>query len=203
MVGDGEDDGVVGASIGLADGSNAVFVLRFFDRDPGVVHIDVAVVVFQFGNDIDDAGVAQVWAVFLEGEAHDQHFGAFDLDALFGHGLDQLGNDVGAHAVVKAPAGQDDFRVVADGLGFVGEVVRVNANAVAADQAGAKGEEIPLATGRLEYRLGVDTHLVEDECELVDEGDVEVALGVFDDLGGFSDLDAVSLVGACCDDFVV
>ncbi len=36
--------------------------------------------------------------------------------------------------------------------------------------------------------------------ELVDEGDVDVALGVLDDLGGFGHLDALGLVGADDDD---
>jgi hypothetical protein len=63
---------------------------------------------------------------------------------------------MGAHAVVDAAAGQDDLGVVADFLRLVGEVVRVDADAVAADQAGAEGQEVPLGAGGLQHLQGVD-----------------------------------------------
>lgn len=44
-------------------------MLRFLGRYPGVVDIDLAVVVLEFGHDIYHAGIAQVGAVFLEDEA--------------------------------------------------------------------------------------------------------------------------------------
>ena len=46
----------------------------------------------------------------------------------------------------------------------------------------------------------VDAELAEDEAELVHERNVDVALGVFDDLGGFGHADAAGLVGAGGDD---
>jgi hypothetical protein len=60
---------------------------------------------------------------------------------------------------------------------------------VAAHQARTEGQEVPLGAGGLEHFEGVDADLVEDHREFVHQGDVEVALGVFDDLGGFGDLD--------------
>jgi hypothetical protein len=42
------------------------------------------------------------------------HAGAVDLQTAVGHGFDQLGDHIGTHAVVQAPAGQDDFGVVAN-----------------------------------------------------------------------------------------
>ena len=110
---------------------------------------------------------------------------------------------IGAHAVVKAAAGQDDLGVVADRLRLVGEVVRVHADAVAAHQAGAEGQKVPLAAGGLQHGFGVDAHLVEDDGQLVDEGDVDVALGVLDHLGGFGHADAFGLVRAGGDDLQV
>ncbi|MNN96343.1 hypothetical protein D3C81_2153120 [compost metagenome] len=93
--------------------------------------------------------------------------------------------------------------MVADALCLVGQVVGVDANAVATDQAGAEGQEVPLGAGGLEHLFGVDAHLVEDDRQFVDQGDVEVALGVLDDLGGLGDLDAAGLVGAGADDLAV
>ena len=89
---------------------------------------------------------------------------------------------------MRRPA--DDLRVIADGDGLVGEVVGVDADAVPADQAGAEGQEVPLAAGGLQDLQGVDAELAEDHRQFVHQGDVEVALGVLDHLGGLGDADA-------------
>ena len=91
--------------------------------------------------------------------------------------------------VVDAPPGEDHLRVVAEQLRLVRQVVRVDADAVAADQPRAEAEEVPLGAGRLEHLDRVEAHLLEDDGELVDEGDVDVALRVLDHLGGLGHLD--------------
>ena len=48
-----------------------------------------------------------------------------------------------------------------------------------------------------------DAHAVEDDRELVHQGDVQIALGVLDHLGGFGDLDARGAVDARVDDGAV
>ena len=111
------------------------------------------------------------------------------LDAAVQHRFDQLAGDEAAHAVVDAPAGENHLRVVADLLGFVGQVVGVHADAVAAHQAGAERQEVPFGAGGFQHFLGVDAHAAEDHRQLVDQGDVEVTLGVFDHLGGFGHFD--------------
>jgi hypothetical protein len=65
-----------------------------------------------------------------------------------------------------------------------------------ADQARAEVEEVPLRARGLEHLVGVDAHLVEDDRELVHEGDVEVALRVLDHLGGLGHADRGRLVHA-------
>ena len=65
-----DDDGVVGVLHRRINGGEAVFVLGFGHVHPGVVHVGLDVVVAQLLDDVDDAGVAQVGAVFFEGEAH-------------------------------------------------------------------------------------------------------------------------------------
>jgi hypothetical protein len=203
VVGHGQDDAVVVAGLGLCHRGKAVFVLGFGGLGPRVVHVYVYVVLAQLADDVDHLGVAQVGAVFLEGEAHDKHLGTFYMDASFHQGFHQLAGHIGAHAVVQAAAGQDDFRVIADGLGLVREVVRVYPDAVAAHQAGTERQKVPLGAGGFQHFFGINAHLVEDKREFVDQGDVHVALGVFNHLGGFGYLDAGGLVGANGDDLVV
>ena len=64
---------------------------------------------------------------------------------------------------------------------------------------GRNGEKVPLGAGGLEHFQRVDTHQLKDDGQLVHQGDVEVALGVFDHLGSFGHLDAASLVNPCGD----
>ena len=104
--------------------------------------------------------------------------------------------DIDAHAVVDAPARMDDVRVVADFLGLVGDVERIDADAVAADQARLEGQEVPLGAGGLEHVARVDAQPVGDQGDLVDQGDVDVALGVLQHLGELGDADRRGAVGA-------
>ncbi len=90
----------------------------------------------------------------------------------------------------------DDLRVIADRLRLVRQIIGIDADAVPAHKPGPEGQEIPFGPGRLQHGFGVDAHPVEDDCELVDECDVEIALRVLDHLGGFSHTDRFRLVGA-------
>ena len=85
-------------------------------------------------------------------------------------------------------------------LRSIGEIIRVDADAVAADKARGEVEEIPLGPSRGKHVAGVDAELVEDRREFVHERDVEIALRVLDHLGRFGDLDRRRLVQAGLDD---
>ena len=102
-----------------------VFVLGLGAVDPGVVDVDADAVLTQGVDDVHHPGVAQIGAVFLEGQAEDEDPAVADADAALRHELDHRLRDVGAHAVVDAPAGEDDLGVVADGDGLVGEALIV------------------------------------------------------------------------------
>ena len=93
--------------------------------------------------------------------------------------------------------------MVAEALGLVGEVVGVHADAVAADQAWAVLEKVPLGSGCFEHVAGVDSEAVKNEGELVHKRDVDVALRVFNCLGGFGHFDAWRKVGSGFDDAAV
>jgi hypothetical protein len=73
---------------------------------------------------------------------------------------------------------------------------------VAAHQPWTKGEEIPLASRGPQDGFRINPHLVDDECQLVNQGNVEVALGDFDDFGGLDDY-ALRLVRPSSDDFII
>ena len=75
-------------------------------------------------------------------------------------------------------------------IGFVGQIVRVDPNTVAPYEAWPKRQEVPFGAGGLEHLGGIEVQLMKQDGEFVHEGDIEVALGVLDDLGGFCDLDA-------------
>src|SRR6185369_10492342 len=175
---------------------HAVFVPGFLRVGLGVVHAGLDAVVGELVNDVDDLAVAQVGAVFLEGEAEDVDPRALDVAARGDHLLDRLLGDELAHAVVDAPTGQDHLRVIAQHLGLVREVVGVHADAVPAHEAGPELEEVPLRAGGLQHLAGVDADLVEDDGQLVHERDVQVALRVLDDLAGLGRLDARAAVDA-------
>ena len=69
-----------------------------------------------------------------------------------------------------------------------------------ADETGLEFQEIPLGAGGLQHFGGVDADPVEQDGQLVHQRDVEVALGVFDNLGGFGDADGRGAVDAGGDD---
>jgi len=129
-----------------------------------------------------DRALPGVRDVLLVGEAHDQHLRVPDHLAGPVQLLDRHVGDMPGHGVVDRTPGQDHLGVVAELLGLVDEVVGVDRDAVAADEAGAVLVEVPLGAGSLYDLLGVDAHLVEDEGELVHQGDVQVALDVLDHL---------------------
>ena len=74
----------------------------------------------------------------------------------------------------------------ANGFRLVGQVVGIDADAMAADQSGPKRLKIPLGACGLEDLAGLEPKLLEQHHNFVDQGDVDVALDVLDDLGRFA-----------------
>jgi len=157
----------------------------------------------QFGDDVHHPGIAQVRAILLERKPQDQHFGLGGGNFALRHQFDHPLRDVAAHAVVDPAAGEDNLRVIPDLLRLVGEVVRIHADAVATDQTRPKRQEVPFAARRFQHFMGIDAHALEDQRQLIDQCDVDVALGVFDHLGRFGHTDAGGAVGAGADDLPV
>ena len=200
VVSDGDDDGVVGAGFRFVDRAKAKGGHRLVTVHVGVEHVHRHVELAQLVDDIDDTGIAQVRAVLLERQAHDQYPGILHMDASLGQALDQLIGHVGAHAVIDTAAGQDDLGMVANLLRLVGQIVGVHADAVPAHQARTEGQEVPFGAGRFQHLFGVDAQTLEDDGQFVDQGDVDVALGILDDLGGLGHGNRAGPEGAGGDD---
>ena len=71
----------------------------------------------------------------------------------------------------------------------MGQVKRINADAMTADQPRLKRQKIPFRFRRLQDVMGRQAEAGKDHRDFVDEGDIDVALGVFDDLGGLGCFD--------------
>ena len=157
-------------------------------------HIDA--VFLQFADHVDNPGVPQVRHVFLEREAKDAHTGRIDQPPLPDQQFDAGFRHMLAHAVVDAPPGQNDLRMAAEFLGLEGQVVRIDADAVPADQPRTKRQEVPLGPGRFQHIQRINAEPVKNDGQLIHQRDVQVALRVLNDLGGFRNLDAGGTVDA-------
>ena len=152
---------------------------------------------------VDDPCVSCIGAVFLKGEAQNGDLGIFYRASAFRKKLDERLHNVLTHVIVDASARKNDLTVIADLLGLIRQIVRVNADAVTADKTGGKLEEIPLCSRRLEDGFGVDSELMEDNRKLVHKGDIDIPLAVFDDLCRLGNLDAFGSVYAGFDNKLI
>ena len=151
----------------------------------------------QLVNDVDDLRVADIGAVLLERKPEHIDPCTLDVAAREDHLLHRLARDVRPHAVIDTAASEDYFRVVAEQFRLVRQIIGIDAYAVPADQPGTEGHEVPLGAGRGQDFRGVEAELVEDDGELVDEGDVEVPLRVLNHLGGFGHANRRHPVNPC------
>src|SRR6478735_4968822 len=112
--------------------ADAVLVLGLLRAGDRVVHVDLGAEGLQLAHHVYHARVAGVGHVFLEREPeHDDVF-LVDAEAAQDHALHGLLGDVLAHAVVDLAPREDHLRVVPQRLGLVGEIVRIDADAVSA-----------------------------------------------------------------------
>src|ERR1700683_4157308 len=162
--------------------------------DPWIIDVDSSAVGLQFMNDIHHFRIADIRAIFLECQTQHQHTRTTDMNAFVGHEPHEFGCNVRSHVVIEAPTSQNHLGVVTDFSRLVRQIVRVDTNAMTADQAWSKRQKIPFRACGLQHLFRVYAEPLEYECQFVDQGDVKVALRVFDDLGGFGDSDAVRLV---------
>lgn len=97
----------------------------------------------------------------------------------------------------------DEIGVVVYVFGFVQQVVWVYVDVVVVDQFGVEWQEVLFVVGCIQYVLCVDIELVEDQCQFVDQCDVDVVLDVFDYFGGFGYVDGWCWLGVGVDDVCI
>ena len=193
---DGEDHGVHLSDRRNIREINAVQPLRLRRVRRRVRDQRLDAVFAQFPHDVVHLAVTGVRAVLLEREAEDRHLRVLHILLRLDEALHAVLRDILAHVVVDAAAGQDDLAVVAQHLRLVRQVVRVDADAVAADEPRPEVQEVPFRSRGLQHGFRVYPHAVEDDGQLVHERDVDVPLRVLDDLRGLRDLDAGRAVHA-------
>ena len=81
-------------------------------------------------------------------------------------------------ASFDAPAGKDHLRMEADRLRLVGQIIGIDADAVAADKAGPIAVKVPLRAGGGQDVGGIQAEFLEQHGQFVHERDVDVSLDV-------------------------
>ena len=111
-----------------------------------------------------------------------------DLRVFVEAGGDLVEDEVG-HGGVDFAGQLDEAGVEVELLGLPGEIERVDGDAVAAEAgAGIEGLEAEgLGFGGVDDFVDVDAHLHAELLELVDQGDVDAAVDVFEQLGHLGD----------------
>jgi len=114
----------------------------------------------------------------------------------FNHQFHDLSGNKGPHIVIQASPGENDLWIIANLLGFMCEIIRINTDAMPSNKTGAERQKIPFCPGSLKHFKGIDAHFVKYNREFVYKGNVNISLRVFDHFGCFSYLYGCSEVGS-------
>ncbi len=185
VVPDGDDQRVNWVRFINSAKAYAIFVKNFFSVGPRVTDNDLDPPVLELDNKIGHLAVADIWTVFLESDALDAYRTTCDIDTIFQHQADDIARGITRHIVVDAATCQDYLRVVADLFCFMGKVIGINTDAVATYHARPERQEIPLTSCSLQYFDGINTEPFENNREFINKGNIQIALGVFDNLRCF------------------
>ena len=103
-------------------------------------------VLAQLFYNIDNLCISGIRAVLLEGKAKDRNLRMLYRDICANQVLHNVFCDIFAHVVVDAAAGQNDLGMIAHLLCAVGQIIRIDTDAVSAHQTGIKFQEIPFGS---------------------------------------------------------
>ena len=185
----GGDDHHVGALYQLGGEGGLAYVLLAVVTETGNVGVeedDVGTLVTQLVDDADGGRLTVVVDVVLIG--HTEYEDARAVDGLAETAVEHVGHTVHAvfgHAVVDHHGGLNHRGMETVLTGFPTEVVGVEWDAVTAQTGtGIEGGEAEgLGLGGFDDLPEVDVHAVAQDGELIDEADVDVAVGVLENLG--------------------
>jgi hypothetical protein len=153
--------------------------------DVRVVEADLRPAPAQLRDDLDGGRLADVAHVRLVGDAEDEHERVTGAAALVVQALDHPVHDVAAHAVVDLPGKLDEAGGLAHLPNPPRQVRRVDRDAVAPPPRSRVERLEPegLGGGGVDHLPHVDAEVVAEHRHLVGEGDVDVPVGVLDELG--------------------
>ena len=80
---------------------------------------------------------------------------------------------------------------------FISKIIGIYADTVSPYQSRLEFQEIPFGSCSLQDRLGIDSHLMEDDGKLVHKSNVNIPLAVLNDLGSLCHLDGLCTMDAC------
>ena len=198
-MGNSKYNGII-RSFGMGKQIQSILMFNLLGVCPRVINIHLGTKLLKFTDHIDHTGVSNIRTVLFEGNAQHQYLCTFDLLSFFDHQFYHLIGDIDTHIVIETATGKDNLRIVPYLLCLMCQVVRVNTNAVPSDKPRTEWQEVPLGTGGFKYGFCVDAEFVEDDGKFIHKGNVNVALGVFDDLCRFCHLDARSQMGTGSND---
>jgi len=185
----GKDDCLVMISIEFGQAFEAIFVHHLLRISPWIIYIYIHAILLQFIDDIKYTSVANVRTVFFEGNAKNERHCTLDFVTFGYHKFNHFRGDIFTHIVVESSACENDFRVIAVLLCFLGKVIGIDTDAVPTNKTWPEVQKIPFGGCCRKHFLGINTHTVEDHGELIDEGDVDISLRIFNDFSCFSHSD--------------
>ena len=149
------------------------------------------------------SGISHVRAVFFECHAQQINLSPSSIHVVSYHLLDHLFHHVAGHGIIDTASGSDDFRMIAQFLCLINEIVRVYANAMAAHQSGLESQRIPLGIHSLQHFIGVDVHQVERNGQFIHKGNIDISLGIFHQLSRFGHQDGRHWIDASFNDCAI
>ena len=163
----------------------ADLTLIFILLNPWIEVGDDCALLLQLLDDAQRRALAVVVDVLFVSNTQHQHLRA--VHRLFGAAVQELCGAVDAvfrHLVVNHHRAFDHRGVEAVLSGFPGEVVRVQRDAVSAQTRSRieRLEAVGLGLSRVHNLPHADAHFVAEHGQLVDQTDVDVAVGVFENL---------------------
>src|SRR5918992_3364629 len=154
------------------------------------MNLDLHRVLHQFTHDIDHPAIAQIRHILLEGQSKDGDPASLYRIAGMDQLLDNLPADIDPHAIVDTAAGQDHLGDIAQDPRLMGQVVGIHPDTMPSHKPRLKAQKVPLGGGGSQHLVGIDTHLVEDKRQLIHERNIEISLGILNDLSCLGDLDS-------------
>jgi len=113
----------------------------------------------QVGDDVVYLLLRMSGHVFFESQTEDYHGGALDWFAYVSDALDDHLAHMDRHGIVDLASRENHLRLIAELLGAVGEIVRIDADAMSTDEAGVILVEIPFCARRRQDFLGVEPEM--------------------------------------------